>query len=635
MKLLSAENISKSFGEKILFKNISFGINEGEKVGVIGINGTGKSTFLKVLIGIEPPDSGTISTANGLRIEYLSQNPFFEDDATILQQIFSGNNPVIELIKEYEDTLDKLSNDQEDKDLQEKLLKLNQKMDAADAWTMESEAKMILTKLGITSFAAKVGTLSGGQRKRVALAGALIRPSDLLVLDEPTNHIDNETILWLEDYLNKRKGALIMITHDRYFLDRIANRIIELDLGQLYEYKGNYSDFLEAKTLRQEQLKTMEEKRQSLLKKELEWIRSGVKARGTKQKARIDRFEKLKDQKINISSDKMEISVGISRLGKKIIEVEKISKSFEEKYYIKDFSYILLKEDRIGIVGPNGSGKSTLLNIMAGILEPDSGKVEIGETVKIGYYTQENKEMDESLRVIDYIREEAEYITTGDGTKISASQMLERFLFPSHLQWTPISKLSGGEKRRLYLLRILMGAPNVLLLDEPTNDLDLQTLEILEEYLDEFSGPVLTVSHDRYFLDKIAEKIFAFEGEGAIKSYPGNYEDYQSRIKSKKTEEKNNSSVKDEKRDTRIKRNDSKPKFTYREKQEYENIESWIEEVENELKAIEDQINHAQSDYVLLQELAKKQKELETRLEELMERWEYLSELAEKINASN
>lgn len=633
MNLLSAENITKSFGEKILFKNVSFGINEGEKVGIIGINGTGKSTFLKVLTGVEAPDSGNISTANGLRIEYLSQNPVFEDDATALQQIFSGSNPTIQLIREYEDTLDKLSNDPENKTFQEKLLKLNQKMDSADAWSMESEAKMILTKLGITSFSAKVGMLSGGQRKRIALAGALIRPSDLLVLDEPTNHIDNETILWLEDYLNKRKGALIMITHDRYFLDRIVNRIIELDSGQIYEYKGSYSDFLEAKTLREEQLKTMEEKRQNLLKKELEWIRSGVKARGTKQKARIDRFEKLKELTFNISSDKMEISIGSRRLGKKIIEIDHISKPFGDKYYIKDFSYTLLREDRIGIIGPNGSGKSTLLNIIAGMLKPDSGKVEIGETVKIGYYTQENKDMDQNLRVIEYIREEAEYITTGDGSKISASQMLERFLFPPHLQWTPILKLSGGEKRRLYLLRILMGSPNVLLLDEPTNDLDIQTLEILEEYLDEFLGPVVTVSHDRYFLDKIAEKIFAFEGEGTIKNYPGNYEDYQNRIKDKITEEKNNTPSK-EKRDTRARSNDTKLKFSYKEKQEFENIEGWIEEVENELKAIEDQINNAQCDYVLLQELVEKQKTLETRLEELMERWEYLSELAEKINAS-
>ncbi|WP_341876984.1 ABC-F family ATP-binding cassette domain-containing protein [Defluviitalea saccharophila] len=632
MNLLSAENLTKSFGEKILFKNISFGINEGEKVGVIGINGTGKSTFLKVLTGIEAPDSGNISTANGLRIEYLSQHPSFEDDATVLQQIFNGNNPTIELIREYEDTLNKLSVDPENKTLQEKLLKLNQKMDSADAWSMESEAKMILTKLGISSFDAKVGTLSGGQRKRVALAGALIRPSDLLILDEPTNHIDNDTILWLEEYLNKRKGALIMITHDRYFLDRIANRIIELDSGQLYEYKGNYSDFLEAKTLREEQLKTMEDKRQSLLKKELEWIRSGVKARGTKQKARIDRFERLKEQAVNIFSDKMEISVGTSRLGKKIIEIDNISKSFGDKCYIKNFSYTLLREDRIGMIGPNGSGKSTLLNIIAGVLKPDSGKVEIGETVKIGYYTQENKEMDENLRVIEYIREEAEYITTGDGSKISASQMLERFLFPPYLQWTPISKLSGGEKRRLYLLRILMSSPNVLLLDEPTNDLDIQTLEILEEYLDEFLGPVVTVSHDRYFLDKIAEKIFAFEGEGMIKSYPGNYEDYQNKIKNKIIEEKNNPPVK-EKRDTRIKSNETKLKFSYKEKQEYENIEGWIEEVENELKEIENQINNTQSDYVLLQELVDKQRALETRLEELMERWEYLNELAEKINA--
>ncbi|NLK21625.1 MAG: ABC-F family ATP-binding cassette domain-containing protein [Epulopiscium sp.] len=631
MNLLSVENITKIYGDKVLFKDISFGINEGDKIGLIGINGTGKSTFLKILIGKEIPDYGSITTINGIRIEYLSQNPSFDDNSTVLEQIFNGNNLTTQLIKEYEETLDKLNKDGQNQNLQEKLLKLNEKMDKADAWQLESEAKTILTKLGISNFDAKVGTLSGGQRKRIAIAGALIRPSDLLVLDEPTNQIDNGTILWLEEYLNKRKGALIMITHDRYFLDRIANRIIELDCGNLYEYKGNYTRFIEAKALREEQHKIDEGKRQRLYKKELEWIRSGVRARGTKQKARIDRFEALQNEQVNTNSETMEISVGTRRLGKKIIELGNISKAFGDKILIKDFTYIFLKEDRVGIIGPNGSGKSTLLNIIAGLIRPDKGSVEIGETIKIGYYSQENKDMDESLRVIEYIREEAEYIESGNGTKITASMMLERFLFPLNMQWTPIGKLSGGEKRRLYLLRVLMGSPNVLLLDEPTNDLDIQTLEILEEYLEEFMGPVITVSHDRYFLDKVVEKIFNFEGEGIIKNYPGNFEDYQNRIQNKISEEKVIYREK-EKKDTRKKKKDTKIKFTFKEKQEFEQIEGWIEKAENELNEIHNKINNTKSDYILLQELDKEQNEIGKHLEELMERWEYLNELAEKMN---
>lgn len=631
MNLLSVENITKIYGDKVLFKDISFGINEGDKIGLIGINGTGKSTFLKILIGKEIPDYGSITTINGIRIEYLSQNPSFDDNSTVLEQIFNGNNLTTQLIKEYEETLDKLNKDGQNQNLQEKLLKLNEKMDKADAWQLESEAKTILTKLGISNFDAKVGTLSGGQRKRIAIAGALIRPSDLLVLDEPTNQIDNGTILWLEEYLNKRKGALIMITHDRYFLDRIANRIIELDCGNLYEYKGNYTRFIEAKALREEQHKIDEGKRQRLYKKELEWIRSGVRARGTKQKARIDRFEALQNKQVNTNSETMEISVGTRRLGKKIIELGNISKAFGDKILIKDFTYIFLKEDRVGIIGPNGSGKSTLLNIIAGLIRPDKGSVEIGETIKIGYYSQENKDMDESLRVIEYIREEAEYIESGNGTKITASMMLERFLFPLNMQWTPIGKLSGGEKRRLYLLRVLMGSPNVLLLDEPTNDLDIQTLEILEEYLEEFMGPVITVSHDRYFLDKVVEKIFNFEGEGIIKNYPGNFEDYQNRIQNKISEEKVIYREK-EKKDTRKKKKDTKIKFTFKEKQEFEQIEGWIEKAENELNEIHNKINNTKSDYILLQELDKEQNEIGKHLEELMERWEYLNELAEKMN---
>lgn len=633
MNLLSTDNISKIYGEKVLFQDITFGIDEGEKIGVIGINGTGKSTFLKVIAGVEQPDAGRVITSNQLVVEYLPQNPRFDDNATVLQQIFNGNSPIIQLLKEYEGTIEKLTHEPGNQSLQTKLLHLNQKMDTMDAWQFESEAKSILTRLGISKFDAKVGTLSGGQRKRIALAGVLIRPSNLLILDEPTNHIDNEIIAWLEEYLSKRKGALLMITHDRYFLDRVVDRIIELDQGSMYKYTGNYSVFLEMKAQREAQQKTAEEKRQNLFRKELEWIRSGVKARGTKQKARIDRFEKLKEEKRNTHSEQMEISVGTRRLGKKVIELKSICKAFGDKNCIDDFNYTVLRDDRIGIIGPNGSGKSTLLNIITGTVKPDLGTVEIGETVRIGYYSQENLDMNESLRVIEYIREEAEYITTADGTKISASQMLERFLFPPEIQWTLISKLSGGEKRRLYLLRVLMSSPNVLLLDEPTNDLDIQTLGILEQYLDEFDGPVIVVSHDRYFIDKVAEKVFAFEGHGIIGYYPGNYTDYDHRKKMEQTEKESLSFPK-EKGQGKPKNREQKVRFTYKERLEYEQIEDKIEAVENELNHITEEVNRAGSDFLLLQELTEKQQELENTLEELMERWTYLSELAEKIEKS-
>ncbi|TLN14078.1 ABC-F family ATP-binding cassette domain-containing protein, partial [bacterium] len=458
MNLLAAENIVKSYGVKTLFSDISFGIEEGDKIGLIGVNGTGKSTFLKVLAGIETPDRGRVVTGNAVQVEYLPQNPVFDDQATVLQQVFRGRPAV------------------------------SGPASAADVWEAESEAKTILTKLGICDFDAQVGTLSGGQRKRVALAGALINPAELLILDEPTNHIDNETVDWLEQYLGRRRGALLMITHDRYFLDRVATRIIELDRGRLYSYTGNYSAFLELKMAREEQAQASEEKRLNLLRNELKWIKRGAKARTTKQKARIDRFEKLAADKPEVTSDKIEISVGASRLGKKVIALEHISKGFAGSKLIDDFSYTIARDDRVGIIGPNGTGKSTLLNIIAGRLEPDSGTLDTGQTVKIGYFSQENKEMDENLRVIEYIREQAEFLPTADGKLISAAQMLERFLFPAELQWTPIAKISGGERRRLYLLRVLMGAPNVLMLDEPTNDLDIQTLTILEEYLDEFPG---------------------------------------------------------------------------------------------------------------------------------------------------
>ncbi len=607
MNLLSAENLAKSYGLKTLFSDLTFGIAEGEKIGLIGINGTGKSTLLKLLAGKETPDQGEVTVGSAVRVAYLPQNPDFDDEATVLQQIFNNN--------------DYISNDHINK----------------DPWQAESEAKTILTRLGIYDFDAIVGTLSGGQRKRVALAGALLSPADLLILDEPTNHIDNETVGWLELYLNRRRGALVMITHDRYFLDRVVNRVIELENGRLYSYPGNYSKYLELKLERHEQERSSELKRLNILRNELKWIKRGAKARTTKQKARIERFERLRDEAPEAKPDKMEISVGAARLGKKVIALEGIAKSFSGEKVIDDFSYTFLRDARVGIIGPNGIGKSTLLKIIAGTLEPDSGVVDRGQTVRTGIFSQETREMDQSLRVIQYIKEQAEFITTADGKLISAAQMLERFLFPPELQWTPLEKLSGGEKRRLYLLRVLMGSPNVLLLDEPTNDLDIETLTILEDYLDDFPGVVVVVSHDRYFLDRVVNEILDFTAGGRIVHYLGNYSDYLVSAKTRGAEGKplenagKPSEKLDETLDNTQKQKNRPLKFSYKEQQEFEQIDDMISGVEEELRTVKSKINHAGSDYVLLQNLAGEQQGLEMQLEELLERWAHLNELAEEI----
>lgn len=636
MNLISIENISKSYSEKQLLNNINLGINEGDKTGVIGINGTGKSTLLKIIAGVELADEGRIIKGNSVRIEYLSQNPDFDTEATVIEQVFKGNSEIMRIIREYEKAI-------QNPDIPvEELTRLTSAMDATNAWQIESEAKTVLTKLGILDFGVKIGELSGGQRKRIALASALISPSELLILDEPTNHLDNDTIDWLEQYLNKRKGALLMVTHDRYFLDRVVNQIIELDSGNLHIYKGNYNYFLEKKLEREEIEAASERKRQSLVRKELAWIMRGAKARSTKQKARIERFEKLNEKVIDLNDEKLDISVASSRLGKKVIELENINKSFDDKKVIDDFSYVVLRDDRVGIVGPNGSGKSTLINIISRRLEPDSGKVDIGETVRIGVFSQETHHMDDNLRVIEYIREGAEFLSTAEGQKISASQMLERFLFLPHEQWAPISKLSGGEKRRLHLLRVLMDAPNVLLLDEPTNDLDIETLTILEDYLDDFQGAVIAVSHDRYFLDKMAEKIFVFEGNGKIKQYTGNYTLFKENETVDDDDSTLNQDLNKDKDDTnknlsQINKSNSgkekeKPlKFTFKEQREYDEIDDIIAELEGKIQDVETKISEAASDYVLLQELLAKKEDLEKQLDEKMQRWVYLNELAEEI----
>jgi len=645
LNILSAEKLSKAYSDKVLFREASVSIDDDDRIGVIGINGTGKSTLLKIIAGDEPPDSGKLTTASKLTIEYLSQNPSFDTEMTILQQIFKGTSPIMDLLREYEHTLQEFNANPGNALWEKRLLQATQKMDVMKAWTIESEAKTILTKLGIQDFEAKIGSLSGGQRKRIALASALISPAQLLILDEPTNQLDNDTVDWLEKYLNSRKGALLMVTHDRYFLRRVCNRIVEIDDGKIYSYQTNYEKYLELKAEREESDIASERKRQSLYRKELEWMSRGPQARATKQKARIERFETLRDTKSPESYENIDIQVGTTRLGKKTIELEHIGKDYSNRRIIDNFSYNVVRDDRIGIIGPNGSGKSTLLKIISGRLKPDRGGVDTGETVKIGFFTQENDEIDESLRVIEYIRNEAEYLTTEDG-QISAAQMLENFLFPPSTQWSLISKLSGGEKRRLYLLRILMSAPNILLLDEPTNDLDIQTLTILESYLNEFQGAVVAVSHDRYFLDRVVDKLFVFDGNASIQRFQGCYSDYET----KKTEVlaaskddsiraktgKTDSGSKAGKPDYNTENGKNRPlKFTYKEQKEYDSIDGAIATLETHLVNVAHDIDLASSDFEKLQKLFALKETLETRLNETTERWVYLNELSELIAANS
>ena len=639
MNLITLENISKSYSEKKLLEDISLGINDKEKIGLIGVNGTGKSTLLKIIAGAQIPDDGTITKANKVRIEYLPQNPYYDENATVLEQVFKGTCEEMKIIGDYQDVLDKINKSYDEK-LNDRLLKLQEKMDALNLWDLESSAKTVLTKLGIKDFNQKVKELSGGQRKRVSLASALITPCELLILDEPTNHLDNDTIDWLETYLNSFKGSILMITHDRYFLDRVTNRILELDKGILYSYEGNYSVFLEKKMNRLQLAESMEAKRQNLLRKELAWVRRGAKARTTKQKARLQRFDELSNKNDYTPEDKLEISVGSSRLGKKIIEIENLSKSFDGRTFIDNLDYTLARTDRIGIVGKNGLGKSTLIRLLNGELKPDSGTISIGETVKIGCFNQDTSKMHPDMRAIDYIKEESDYITTADGHKITASQMCEKFLFNGTLQYTHIKNLSGGEKRRLQLLRVLMMAPNVLLLDEPTNDLDIDTLSRLEDYLDDFNGVLICVSHDRYFLDRVCNKIFAYEGRGKINIYTGNYSDYldyreQENIEFEEFEDK----VKEEKPKAPKKEKPkakNKPKFSYNEQREFDTIDEDIEKLEYKIASLEEDTSKYATDFTKLQEIMDEKTKLENELQVKYERWEYLNNLAEEIaNWSN
>lgn len=597
MNLLTIEHLTKSYTERLLFDDTDFSISEGDKIGLIGINGTGKSTLLRIAAGLEEPDLGSVARGRNLDIRYLPQNPEFHDGDSIIRSIVRDNE----------------GHDH--------------------PWDLESQAKIMLTKVGIYDFDAKVETLSGGQRKRVALVSTLMSSTDLLILDEPTNHLDSEMAEWLEDFLKKFNGALLMITHDRYFLDSVTNRIVELDQGKIYSYQANYEGFLRLKSERMDMAQASERKRQSILKVELEWMQRGARARSTKQKGHIQRYEALRDQKGPEFDAEVELESISSRLGRSTIEIRDLCKAYGDKILLKNFEYILLKNDRIGIIGPNGSGKSTLMKMIAGWETPDSGTIEIGQTVKIGYFSQENEAMDDSLKVIDYIRNVAEYVQTRDGS-ISASMMLERFLFPASAQYTTISRLSGGEKRRLYLLRILMDAPNVLLMDEPTNDLDIRTLTILEDYLDGFQGIVVTVSHDRYFLDRMVNRIFAFEGEGRVVQYEGGYTDYQVAYALKHPQgedKKERKSSGGEKSSANTRMGEKKRKFSYQEQKDWDVIESEIEQMETGISSLEQQIEKAAHDFIKLSQLLEQKEQQELALEEKMERWVYLNELADQI----
>ena len=649
MNIINAENLTKSYTERKLLDKASFYLQEGEKVGVIGINGTGKSTLLKIIAGLEEPDEGQVTCANHIVVRYLPQNPVFDPEMTVLESVLT--QCVLNFVgseRSERTDADAHAHAQEQK------------------WSLESDAKSMMTRLGITDFTQKTGELSGGQRKRLALVAALLVPCDVLILDEPTNHLDSAMADWLENFLKKWRGALVMITHDRYFLDSVCNRIVEVDKGAIYSYETNYSGYLERKAEREESAEASERKRQSVLRKELEWVRRGAKARTTKQKGRLQRYEELKNQKAPERDSQVEMSSVYSRMGKTTIELDHITKGYDGRTLLRDFSYIFLKGDRIGFIGANGSGKTTLMKMIAGRIKPDAGTITVGATIKIGYYTQEIETgreagiayMDPEEKVIDYIRNTAEYVRTTDGL-VSASNMLERFLFPAAQQYSPIGKLSGGERRRLNLLRVLMEAPNVLILDEPTNDLDTQTLAILEDYLDSYEGIVIVVSHDRYFLDRVVRRIFAFEGNGEIRQYEGGYTDYVNRLaeegrKPGETAEVQGMTARGvseaesaqeaggvtgtsgqdaaEQADSRNTwKREKKLKFSYKEQREYETIEDDIAALEEKIETLEAGILKAATDFVKLNELTKEKEETEKLLEEKMERWEYLEELAERI----
>ncbi|MBM7540864.1 ABC-F family ATP-binding cassette domain-containing protein [Amphibacillus cookii] len=618
MEILSVERLTKAFGDKVLFDQISFSIEKKDRIGLVGVNGTGKSTFLKVIAGKEEQDSGEINHAKAFSIGYLAQEPDLVANRTILDEVFAGEADIMVAMRHYETALLALAEQPDDVEAQKQFSRTQAKIDELNAWDANTTAKTILTKLGIEHFNQKIERLSGGQKKRVALAKALVQPADLLILDEPTNHLDHQSIEWLEQHLPNYQGAVMLVTHDRYFLNRVTNRIYELDQGQLYRYSGNYQTYLEQKTERLRLETQNEQKHANILKREIAWLKRGAKARSTKQKARIDRVETMKKETFNTNQEQLDLGVGMTRLGNKVIELKNIEKSYHHQQMIKPFSFLIKPGDRIGIVGANGSGKTTLLKIIAQQIIPDQGDVEVGSTVKIGYYQQDHQDMDQELRIIEYIRETADVIHTENGETVSAEQMLERFLFTRAQQWTYIHRLSGGEKRRLYLLKVLMEEPNVLLLDEPTNDLDTETLAILEDYLIQFSGVVITVSHDRYFLDKLTEQLLIFKSQGVITRFYGNYSDW---LETDKASTQQATKPPKQKAVERTKRK----KLSYHEQKEWETIEDEIADLEQAIEQEKAAVIAAGSDIEQVQTHYQKQTELEQMLEAKIERWEALS----------
>ncbi len=641
MILLTADQISKAFADRVLFTNCSLSIHEGDKIGVVGVNGTGKSTLLRILAGLETTDQGQITRNRGLRLEYLPQLPDLPAGSTILQAVLHGHSPAMAVIREYEVAASELALHPEDPVLQDRLIRLSVRMDEANAWTLESEIKTILTQLGIQDFLQTVDTLSGGQKKRVALAGVLANPADLLILDEPTNHLDPATVAWLEQALTRYRGAILMVTHDRYFLERVTTIMLEIDQQSLYRYEANYEKFLELKAERVEREQASEQKRQNLLRRELAWIRRGAKARSTKQQARIDRFHTLESIENRIEDESVQLSTAASRLGRKTISLDQVSKSWGEKVLFRDFTYTVSRAERLGLMGPNGCGKTTLLNLFAGRIEPDQGLRDAGITVKIGFFTQDSEPIDPDIRVIEYIREAAEIVQTQEG-ELSASQMCERFLFPPALQWTPVRKLSGGERRRLGLLKILRGAPNILLLDEPTNDLDITTLSVLEGYLEDFPGAVIVVSHDRYFLDRVVDRLLVFEPACLIRQYEGDFSAYQERqqtllerensvnVPSSRSAAQAKASAVNSAADSRSAKPIQK-KLKMSEKFELETIDARVSELEASCDDLKRQIELAASDYIRLMALTEELNAATAAYEQAVERWFYLKDLAEQI----
>jgi ABC transport system ATP-binding/permease protein len=623
MSLLRVENLEKTYGDKVLFNRISFSVEKKERIGLVGINGTGKSSLLKAIAGVEGLEGGEILHANDFHLEYVPQDPEIDGNLTVLETVFYGDAPVIRAMREYEAALAGLASESSSEKHQDRFARAQAKMDEVDAWEANTQAKTILTKLGIQDFHRKAGSLSGGQRRRVSLAKALIQPADLLLLDEPTNHLDNNTIEWLEGYLKQYSGALIVITHDRYFLNRVTEKIMELHEGRLYEYIGNYERFLEQKAERERTEIQQEDKRQNILRRELEWLKRGAKARTTKQKARKQRVEALKDEEGPAHRGSLDFSIGSKRLGKNVLELEQVTASRGGETVLSDINYLVNRRDRLGIIGPNGVGKTTLLHLLAGKIAPDAGQINIGETVRIGYYTQEHKPMDENLRMIDYIKETAEVVRTAEGAEITAEQMLERFLFSRAKQWTHIRRLSGGERKRLYLLKVLMEEPNVLFLDEPTNDLDTETLSILEDYLEQFPGVVITVSHDRYFLDRVVDQLLVFRTKGGqVERYYGSYSDWLEE-ESVKTPE-----VKPVKEAGPLKT--KKKKLSYKDQQEWNTIEEVITELEEKIENLDEEIAATGADFDKARDFYEEKQRAEDELEQKMERWEELSLLQEE-----